>query len=41
MLGNQQFVSKAPEAVVNGHRARLAAAADRLALLEQRVRDLG
>jgi valyl-tRNA synthetase len=41
MLGNQQFVSKAPEAVVNGHRTRLAAAGERLALLEERLRDLG
>jgi valyl-tRNA synthetase len=41
MLQNEQFVARAPEAVVQGHRDRLAAARERLALLEARLRDLG
>ena len=41
MLSNEQFVSRAPEAVVEGHRAKLAAAEERLALLQARLADLG
>jgi valyl-tRNA synthetase len=40
MLDNAQFVARAPAAVVDGHRNRRAAAQERLALLEQRLRDL-
>jgi valyl-tRNA synthetase len=41
MLGNEQFVARAPESVVNGHRSKLAAAQERLALLEGRLSELG
>jgi valyl-tRNA synthetase len=41
MLGNEQFVARAPEAVVNGHRTKLAAARERLASLEARRSELG
>jgi valyl-tRNA synthetase len=41
LIGNEQFVSKAPEAVVAGHCARLAERQERLALLTERLRDLG
>lgn len=40
LLSNQQFVSRAPEAVVAGHRERLRASLERQALLENRLRDL-
>jgi valyl-tRNA synthetase len=41
MLANEQFVSRAPQSVVEGHRARLKSARERLELLEGRLRDLG
>jgi valyl-tRNA synthetase len=41
MLANEQFVSKAPANVVEGHRTKLAAAEERLALLQARLADLG
>jgi len=41
MLSNEQFVSRAPANVVEGHRTRLAAAEERLALLQARLADLG
>ena len=40
-LSNEQFVARAPEAVVAGHRAKLAAATERLTLLQARLADLG
>jgi valyl-tRNA synthetase len=41
MLANEQFVSRAPANVVDGHRTKLAAAEERLALLQARLADLG
>jgi valyl-tRNA synthetase len=41
MLANEQFVSRAPANVVAGHRTKLAAAEERLALLQARRSDLG
>jgi valyl-tRNA synthetase len=41
MLANEQFVSRAPAAVVEGHRTKLAASEERLALLQARLADLG
>jgi valyl-tRNA synthetase len=41
MLSNEQFVARAPAPVVQGHRDRLSAANERLALLQQRLADLG
>jgi hypothetical protein len=41
MLANEQFTSKAPPHVVEGHRTRLAASRERLATLEQRLREVG
>ncbi|HEX5166932.1 MAG TPA: valine--tRNA ligase [Thermomicrobiales bacterium] len=41
MLANEQFVSRAPANVVEGHRAKLAGAEERLALLQARLADLG
>jgi valyl-tRNA synthetase len=41
MLGNEQFVARAPAQVVQGHRDRLAAAEERVALLRQRLTELG
>ena len=41
MLANQQFVSRAPANVVEGHRSKLAAAEERLTLLQARLADLG
>jgi valyl-tRNA synthetase len=40
MLSNEQFVSKAPENVVDAQRKRLADGKDRLALLHQRLAEL-
>jgi valyl-tRNA synthetase len=41
MLSNEQFVSRAPAQVVEGHRSKLASAQERLALLQARLADLG
>ena len=41
MLSNEQFVSKAPDNVVDAQRKRLADGNDRLALLQQRLAELG
>ena len=41
LLGNENFVSRAPEHVVNKHRERLADAEERKALLEERLANLG
>jgi valyl-tRNA synthetase len=40
MLGNEQFVARAPAQVVQGHRDRLAAAEERMTLLRQRLTEL-
>jgi valyl-tRNA synthetase len=41
MLANEQFVSKAPENVVNAQRQRLTDGSDRLSLLQRRLAELG
>jgi valyl-tRNA synthetase len=41
LLGNENFVSRAPEAVVDKHRERLADARERLSLLQERRNSLG
>ena len=40
MLSNEQFVARAPAAVVEGHRERLAVATERRERLRERLNDL-
>jgi valyl-tRNA synthetase len=41
LLANQNFVSRAPEEIVNRHRERLSGAEERLAILQNRLAEIG
>ena len=40
-LSNERFVSKAPEAVVEGEKAKLAKAQERMAIIEESLKAFG